>query len=127
MAQHCSDFSRTENDRHMSGPFSGLDPIDSRQRPFDYMIIQERERREGLVLRGRRDSFIDGERRQESSHILLSKLARVTPARRDDVATNPMDIGFFRAPTVSTLAKTPSHDLHQAKPAIWIWIRHEMR
>jgi hypothetical protein len=75
------------------------------ERLFQDLVVQEQNRGQCLVLRGRRHMFFDGLMGQEAVDMFLRKLPRMTlPVELDD-ATDPVNVGLFSTAAVAANAK----------------------
>src|SRR5207245_11186056 len=79
--------------------------------------VEEEERRQGLVLRRATDLGIDGERGQKAGGFGGTQLTRVTLAVKQDVPTDPADVGLLRPATVVPRSKRVPDDVDQLRGA----------
>src|SRR6185503_19353580 len=89
--------------------------------------IQERERRQGLILRRRSNLFLDRQCREKPANIILHQIARMPPVVEDHVAANPMDVGLLRSWTIPQLAQPTTNDLHESKASLRIRLRRQVQ
>src|SRR6185503_6391964 len=63
-------------------------------------LVEKKQRRERLVLRGGGDVALIGERGEKGGHVGASQLAGMALAMEDHIPAHPVDVGLLRSPTV---------------------------
>jgi hypothetical protein len=82
------------------GPLRADDVVEPRQLATQNLSIEEKQRAQSLVLRGRRELIANGERRQERGDLDGAHLGWVTLAVKEDVAPDPVNVGLLGAAAV---------------------------
>lgn len=95
------DFAAIEHDREMFAWRSAHELVEPRQVDVQDLAVEEQEGGEGLVLRGRRAAFGDGEVGQEGSDLVGAELARVAHGVEADEAAEPVQVRVFGARAVA--------------------------
>src|SRR4051812_24235587 len=88
-AKDGADFPLRENDGHTARPPRRGDAVDPLEWLRQHGVVQERQRRQRLVLRRRRHAVHGREMRQEGTDSVGAQLARMSPPMMQDVAANP--------------------------------------
>jgi hypothetical protein len=84
---------------------------------IENVSIEEKQRRERLVLRGRRDVGIGGEAGQERCDFWLAHLVGMALAMKEDEPTNPAGIGLFGARAVVACFDCEANAIEKARRA----------
>ncbi len=86
-----------QHDRDALGILGPHDVVEPRQLLLENLAIEEEQRAQRLVLRGRGDIAVDGQIAQEARDLGGAHLGRMALAVEDDVAPDPSDVGLLRA------------------------------
>src|SRR5262249_34360252 len=78
-----------------------------------HVAIEEEHRAEGLILRRRGHTLVDGQRRHKSGNLRCTQVTWVPHAMEADVTPNPVRIGLFGPPAVLSRANLLAHALEQ--------------
>lgn len=70
-------------------------PVDPTDIDVEYLLVEEEQGAEGLVLGGSRDLSLGSEKGEESYHLLLPHLFRMTQTRKADEEANPISVGLL--------------------------------
>lgn len=95
-----------------------------RQRAFEHGPVQEEERGECLVLRGRAHVVIGGEPREEPAHVCRPKIARVARSAEDDEAPNPEEVGVFGPRAEVSEAAGAAHLVEESRWRLQVGVWH---
>jgi hypothetical protein len=80
-----------------------------------FLLIEEEQGGQGLVLRGGRDLALDGEVRQKRFDLGRAHRARMTPSMKQDKSTDPLQVLLLGAVAVVQRAQLVAHLLEQAR------------
>ena len=90
-----ADFVAREDGGQVLRAFGPDQVIEPWQLDAENLSIEEEQRIEGLVLRGRRDSLTNREHRQKGRDFHGAHLAGMALAMEEDVALDPVDVRLF--------------------------------
>lgn len=93
-AKHGVDLLASEDDRQGLGPLRPDDLVEPRQVDTQHRPIEEEQGAQRLVLGGRRDPVLDGERGEKRADLRGSHLGRVPLAVEEDVPPDLGSVGF---------------------------------
>jgi hypothetical protein len=96
-----------------------LETVKAAERTSENSVIEKRQRREGLILRGRRHTAIDSERREKCDYIGFVEILRMPPPVKANESANPMDVRRLRPPTIAPFAQPAANHLHQPQLELW--------
>jgi len=91
------------------------------------LAIEEEQRAQRLVLRGRRDVALDGQGTQEPRDLGRAHLGGVTLVVKEDVAADPSDVGLLGAGAAVAGAQRRPHAIQQARRGRSRRLRHGAR
>ena len=89
--------------------------VQPRQIHLEHDPVQEQERVERLVLGGRGDAAIDGERGEKPGDLGRAHLRRVALGVEEDIALDPPDVCLFGAATVVAAANSITDAVEEAR------------
>lgn len=90
------------------------DVADPRRIELEHVAVQEDDRCERLVLRGRRDTAIDREVRQEVLEFARPEFARMPTRMEADVVPDPHQVKLLRAQAQAPRAHAVAHHIEQS-------------
>jgi hypothetical protein len=112
--ENSADLLPRQHDWEALGPLGPDDVVEPGQIVFQDFAVKEKERAQRLVLRGRRDLLLDGQRAQELRDLGRSHLRGVTLAVEEDIAPDPGDGGLLGATAVVPSPDGFSHAVEQS-------------
>src|SRR5512132_1503319 len=98
--EHATDLAARQDHGQVDWPLSANDVVEPRKILLEHDPIEKQQRVEGLVLRGRSDPTLHGERGEEARDFGTAHLCGVTLAVEEDVALDPADVGLLGAAAV---------------------------
>src|SRR6185312_1719116 len=113
--QQAPHFVRRQHRRHTPRALRADDVAQPRRLDPQHLAVQEKNRRQSLVLRARRDIAERCKTRQERFDIATAQLTRMTRAARQDEPANPAKIRLLRAQTVVFVAQLAANFVHQTR------------
>jgi len=93
--------SRVSTTGKCTGPLGPDDLVEPGQVDAEHLAVEKEQGAQGLVLGGGGDLPLNGERGQECGDLRGAHLRRMTLAVEEDVALDPVHVGFLSAPTVA--------------------------
>jgi hypothetical protein len=84
-----------QHDGQVHGPLGADDVVEPRKFDLQHVAVEEKKRAERLVLRGRGDLPVNGERRQERGDFGAAHLGRIALAVEEDVPLDPVHVRAF--------------------------------
>ena len=109
------DLAAVEHDGEVFAGTGAHELVEPWQVDVQDFAVEEQDRGEGLVLRGRGAAFGDGEVGQERGDVLGAELARVAQVVEADEAAEPMLVRFFGARAVAARAQLRAEAIGQAE------------
>jgi hypothetical protein len=103
------------------------DRVDAAQRDADDAIIEEGQRREGLILCRRGHAVAHCQRREEVPNVLWSEISRVATVVKQNIPADPRDIDLLRPVAIAPLPELPPHELEEPEASRRVGRREEMR
>jgi hypothetical protein len=101
-------------DGQMARRFRTHDVLEPRQFEFEYLLVQEQQGGQGLVLRRRRDFPHDRKVRQEGLDFRRAHLPRMPLLVEEDVAADPLQVLLLGAIAVMQRPQLFPHLVEQA-------------
>jgi hypothetical protein len=112
------DFDAREDDREVARSLGTDHVIEPREILPEHLPVEKEQGAEGLVLRGRTDPSVDGQRREKAADLGCAHLAGVSPAVEQHVAPHPGDVGLLRPAAVVTGADGSADAIEQSRLAV---------
>ena len=100
-----------ENGRQSHRPLRPHEIAEPGQIPAEHVLVEKEQRRERLVLRGRRHLPVTREVVQKRRYLLGAELSGMALAGEIDKALDPMDVRFLRAVAVVQSPNSVTHAL----------------
>lgn len=89
-----------KNDRKFRRTLHALDATNELEFVLEHLLIKKKQRAEGLILRGSRDACVDGQVTEKCRNLFLTHFIGVALAVKEDVASDPIDVGLLGADAV---------------------------
>jgi hypothetical protein len=115
--ENSAHFLVRHDDRQPARGLRAHDVLQPRQLQLQYLLVQEQERRQGLVLGGRRNLAGDGQISQERLEFGRAHGPRMPPAMEQYESAYPMQVLLLCAVAVVERAQLVAHLLQQAARA----------
>lgn len=111
LGKHGTRFRPGKNDRHFRRAPYPLDVIQQIEFSFEDLLVEEKQRGEGLVLGGSRDLLFDGEMGKEGGNFLFPHFVGMALMVEQDETPDPIDVSLFGAQAVVLDPKMPADPL----------------
>ena len=99
-----------------------------RQIHAQHLLIEEQQRRQSLLVRGRRDLALGREKAEKSFDLKLRHLARMAQPMKLDEGAHPMHVSLFGAQAVVQRAHLLTQRVEQAQRRnVGAWMRGGLR
>jgi hypothetical protein len=108
-------FIASEDHGKSSGASGTNEILDPRHVGAENVPVEEQDGAEGLVLRGRGNAAVGGERAHVAGDLLHPHVARVALAVEQDEATDPAYVRFLRPPAVVARTDRRAHLVEQPR------------
>jgi hypothetical protein len=102
-------FSAREDDRQLGRPPDAFHPGDEVELLLQHLLVEEKQRAKGLVLRGSGDALIDGEMTKEGCDLSFAHFGRVAFFVKEDIPADPIQIGPLSSDAVTFHAQMPAN------------------
>lgn len=104
-----------KHDRQSLRPRGADQLVEPRQLHLEHLSVEEKKRRERLVLGRGADPPLDGEAREKAGDFVASHLGRVALVVEQNEATNPLDVGALGAAAVVTKPHRSAHAVEEKR------------
>ena len=96
-----------------------LDAVQPGQRGVQHLSIEEQQRAQRLVVRGRRDAPLGGQHREEGLDMLGAHVARMLHAVPTDEEPDPVNVQLLGTEAIVQIARTLPDLVQQARGSQW--------
>ena len=119
--QESGEFFPTQHDRHLVRHPRPRHLLDWPDVELEYLLVQKQHRAQRLVLRRRADFLVNGEPREKRHKLRCTHGGRVLLSMKEDVPSNPGDVGLFGTPTVVPQTNRGAHAVEELRRRHSLW------
>ena len=113
LLEEAKDLVAGEDDREAPGAAGAGNLSEVPERLPEHVLVEEEKGRQGLVLGGGGDVFLDGQGREEGGDLGGSEVAGVTAAMDPEVTADPVEVGLLGPPAVVAGANFVANPIEQ--------------
>src|SRR2546423_807837 len=113
--EHGLRFPAREHDRDLRRALHPFDVVEEIEFTFQNLLVEKKQRGEGLVLSGGRNLFFDGQKAKEGCNLLLAHFVGVPFVMEENEAADPIDVGLLGPQAVMLHAQVPVDALEQSR------------